>query len=147
MEDEKMNYHHRKHMGIKMVFGLIVFVVIAGGFFCLGRMSGRAKIGRAFVGGAMVERGIGNREMIDGGFDRQRAGGLIGIITAINGDNFILHIASTNKDYTVSIADSTSITKAGAIAAKSDLAVNQSVSVSGSANSSGQISAVRIIIN
>lgn len=65
--------------------------------------------------------------------------GLIGTVTRIDGNNLTVH--TNEKDYTVTIADSTSIYKSDEIAKQSDITANAPVIVRGAPNSSGQIAA------
>ncbi|MEI6144582.1 MAG: DUF5666 domain-containing protein [Candidatus Berkelbacteria bacterium] len=146
------NYHH--HHGLK------VLLIVVGCIIILGGLAGAAKmaIGRHGLNQVTVERnvsfGSGNFEggrgerMIGGREGRGRAGeSLIGKISKIDGDTITLHKDSNNKDYAVVISDATQIRKDGDIASKTDLANGQAITVQGSANSSGQITAVIIIIN
>jgi len=146
-EQKAENYHHHNQIAKVLLIILAIFI-FAGGCFFLGRISSRAKIGRIdFARDVAIERPTMPR-MMDGQMGRKRFGeGITGTVSSISGDNLTIHIASSNKDYQVVIADITSIRKAGEIAAKNDLQSGQSVTVQGKSNSSGQITASLIIIN
>lgn len=85
--------------------------------------------------------GMGRGGMMRDGFGTERVGRNIisGKITAINGDT--LTVSANNKNYTINIQDTTEIYNGTSIASKSDFKTDQSVTVQGKPNSSGQINA------
>jgi len=145
-KEEASNEHHRHNIAIAVVLIVIAILILAGGCFFLGRISSRAKIGRIdFARDVAIERPT-MPQMIGGRGGQFRDSGISGKITAISGDNLIIHSDSANKDYTVVISNNTSIRNSREIASKSDLKNNQTIRVSGTSNSSGQILARLIVI-
>ena len=149
-ETEKTEHIHSHNHGLKVVLIVVVFLLVVGG------IAGAAKLAflRRSFGQVNIERDTVNRSggygggMTGGRGMHQRIGsGIIGRITKIDGNNLTVHKDSNNKDYTVIIADTTQIQKNGDIASKSDLTLGLAITVQGNANSSGQIAAIRIIIN
>ena len=143
----KTGYHHHP---AKLVICLIIGLFILGGFFCLGRMSarhefgGRQNVNKGSINidaGRFDNHGMMGGRGIRGGYDR----GITGSITAIN-VNKITVKNSTGTEYTVDIADTTSLSTDTAVAKQADLKVGQNVIVSGSTNSAGEITATNVRI-
>lgn len=148
-ENEKMHDWHGHHMhGGKMVVGAVVFVLILGGIFALGRMSGRGFHRIGTERNITIERGnfgaMGGRGMMGGG-ERIGRAGISGSITKIDGNT--LTIKTSSQDVTAVVLSTTSIRKSdGTIGKQSDLAVNNNVTVSGPSDSTGNINANFIVI-
>lgn len=147
----RMMYYHRRK-GPMMVLGLLVFLVVLGGAFMVGRVSGGFHRGTE-VKNVRNNGGCGGGMMGGrGGLGQGRTGGQMvgqrysGSITAVNGNSFTLN--SSNKNVTVNIATDTSIYNSdGTIAKQTDLKVGNNVIVSGPSNSNGEINATIIRIN
>lgn len=153
-KEEKVGNCCSGNHSTKAIIIIVAVLVVFAGAACVAKLA----ISRHSFNQVAVERNVsfggGNfegqrgRRMMGGGGMRGRAGeSLIGKISKIDGDNITLHKDSNNKDYTVVISDTTQIRKDGEIAGKTDLANGQAITVQGSANSSGEISARIIIIN
>jgi hypothetical protein len=150
-EDTKETCSCRHHNPMKKVLMLIIFIIIIGGAFCLGRMSSYRK-------GALM-RGTFSKTQLSGNLPKQgmmpnqklRTGRgmgfqVSGTIATIDGNNITIKDAS-GKITTAVISTTTSLSKAGAIAKQSDLQVGNSVGVRGTSDSSGNLDATFIQIN
>jgi hypothetical protein len=144
---------HDHHHGLKVALITLACLLVLFGVIGVAKMAffqngpgNRIAVQRSF----MVEgNGFGGGRMMMGGRE-MRGGygsGIIGTVTAISGDNLTVHKASNNTNYTVIISSTTQIREGNNIAAQSNLATGQAVTVQGSSNSSGQIIANFIIIN
>ena len=137
--------------GRKCSVGIVFLVVIVG----------LAALGLAFSAGRISQRGFAKRtnrgvgtiapmmQNRSGGMMRsgQRGGfgqEIFGTLTKIDGNS--LTVNYNNKDVVISVTSDTSITKSGEIAKQSDLALNQSVSVTGTSKSDGSVVASQIRI-
>jgi len=145
-ENEKMGCYGRHMHGGRMVVGAVIFVLILGGVFALGRMSGRGFDHFGAKRNINIEQSgfgaMGGRGMMD-----QRVGRawISGQITKIDGDTQT--VKTSGQDVAVTVLSTTSIRKSdGTIGKQSDLAVNNSVVVSGPSDSTGNINANFIVI-
>lgn len=141
---------------------IIGTLAILAGIFWLGRAS-TGNYHSGWRNGDRFERGLNGYQMGPGmmrrsfddddiGSRRGMVGGsyygssISGTISAINGNNITVK-DSNNKEYTVTISDTTSIIASdGSIAKQSDLKENNSVIVRGPSGSNGQINATVIRI-
>ena len=146
--DDKMHHWHGHHMhGGRMLLGTVIFILILGGVFALGRMSGGRFERVGVERNISINSGFGMRSGFDRGMMGNRFGqeGVNGQITAIN--NNTLTVKTSSQNITVTVLSTTSIRKSdGTIGKQSDLAVNNNVIVSGPSDSSGNINANFIII-
>jgi len=136
-------YNHRGKIFL-LIFGLLI---ILGGIFVAGsfvfHFGGKDHRNTGFV----ENKGFGGGHMISmmNGFRDGFHHGISGQITAIDGSN--ITVKSSGKDYAVVTSDSTSVKLGnGDIGKLSDLQVNNAVTVVGSSNSNGQITATLIAI-
>jgi len=143
--DKKTESYLRHNRVVVVLLVILAVVVFAGGFFVLGRISGKriTNFGRfGMMQNIAFERSNMPRMMVSGFGHHMFSGGITGKITNINGDNLTIRNDAANRDYTVAIFDNTSIyNSSGDIASKADLKLDQQVVVSGSSNSNGQIQA------
>lgn len=128
------------------VLVVVIGLVVLGTAFAVGRSASRRSNRREVVGQV-----VGSRMMRNGGARMMGAGrrgsfgqGIVGTISKIDGNN--LTVNYNDKDITVAVTADTSIIKTGEIAKQSDLATNQTVSISGASKSDGSVVATQIRI-
>jgi|GEM_PF-1459772 len=157
MDREKMRYyHHRGPLG--MVFGVLLFLLILGGVFALGRLSdhnrgfGSAELTRSVAFGAgrnqvgMMGGGYGQHMMNNDGCRSDAVGSharIVGQISTVNSDNITVK-DTDGTAYTVKIADDTSVRINGKIDKASNLKTSGEIVVIGDSNSDGSITATLI---
>lgn len=140
------------------IWGVAVVVILVAFAFALGSMSARHRAALTYstFAGPGVERQLGG--MMKGGIDDEqgtvRSGmmrggrpghnGLLGSLTAINGNT--LTVKASGTEHTVTVASTTSFYKDGQIAKQSDLATGDVLVISGAPDSSGNIQATAIDI-
>lgn len=129
----------------KALIAAIAVVVLFGIGFCAGRSSDRRSVrqvnSRAVFTPMMRN---GGQRMMGSGRRGSFGQGIVGTISKIDGDN--LTVKYNDKEITVTVTADTSIIKSGEIAKQSDVADNQTVSVSGTSKSDGSVVATQIRI-
>ncbi len=142
--EKAQSSHH--YVGLKVILLALVLLLVVGGVVGVAKL---AFSDRNSGGRVAIERNVNfSRQGFGGRGMHQQVGNTItGSLSKIDMDTLVVHKASNNKDYTVLISDTTQIRKDNDIAGKSDLAIGQAITVQGSANSAGQITATYIIIN
>ena len=154
MNQEKMHYYRHQYGPFGMIFGVLIFLLILGGVFALGRGSSRhyaygsfGKIAgtEASYGGGGMMRGYGRHRVIDG--DENTISGyrnrIAGQISTVNSDNIVIK-DTDGTAYTVKIASDTSVVINGKIDKASNLKASSEVIVVGDSNSDGSINATII---
>jgi len=141
--EENGYYRNRRSMFFGLVGLIILLVVIfsAVGAAVFGHNNNN-RIGR--VSNVAIERNFDGEGMGMMGRDRSFRGSeqVTGKVTAVNGKTFAINVGS-NQTKDVLISDTTRFP----ISSNTDIAVGDSVTVSGGQDSDGVIQAVRIVIN
>ncbi|MCX6808364.1 MAG: DUF5666 domain-containing protein [Candidatus Berkelbacteria bacterium] len=143
--------HWQRHRPFVMIMCGFVFLFILFAVFCAGRVSQR----RVATRNAVVEQTVAPGGMRGGFGGGKTMGGrgqnfneaksvILGQITNIDGSK--LTVKTNDQEYTVNIADATSISQKGEIKKLSDLKTSEIISASGTAGSNGEITATRIVI-
>ena len=144
---------HHNHEALAITLSIIAVLIILAGIAGVAKLTfyhnghDRFDIQKDIMAEGNQFSGHMGRIMYGDNKYQRSSNSLVAKITKIDGDNLTVYKDSNNKDYTVTISDSTQIRKNGDIAGKSDLVTGQAITVSGRSNSSEQIDARVIIIN
>ncbi len=150
---EKWEKYHMYHRHRTSRFVALTLVVVGGVIILLGAFAVGHNMGnrRAFVGGATSERGVITNNMVGnfagrmGGMGGRHMGSsILGSVTNIGGNTLTVH--NSSKDYTVTVSSTTSFYKLGAVSSQSTLKTGDVIVVSGTPDSSGNITATAISI-
>lgn len=146
----KKDWHNYHHSSSRAFFVILLFILIVGFAFLVGRASNRVNKFTRFgaIETVNVNRGgpgydmIGRRGMMNGGL---RQGGISGSITNIS-DNTLTVKDADGTEYAVNIATNTSIIISGKVDKLSNLKVNDLATIYGPSNSDGSINAQTVNI-
>ena len=141
--DQKQSMHYTTALPIAILVVIIAGAAIMFGFaFKFHHLERGNKNFRSRVMVERNDRGPSRGGMMERSYNRA---GTTGQVTKIDGNNLTVK-DSSGVEHAVVVSDSTSYIKSGKIAAQADLQTSNVITVTGSSNSQGQITATAVQI-
>ncbi len=149
-EERKMEMHDHDHYhhwhGPKLALLIIGLVLIFGVLMAAGHARQRRfALNGAPYGAGYMMKGPGGHPRGGRGMHGMRGSRVLGSVSSISDKTVVVH--TSDKDVTVTVADTTSFYKNNAVAKLADLKTGDIISVMGTPDANGNIQATVIIIS